>query len=136
MSQLILYLPFLILYFCILHFTSADALCKGVQEPSPEATFTGLVFDEMRGRVGLSRRRMWRIRLSFLHVADRGSATGDELRVLLGHFTWGALVRRELLSIFSAAYRFATWAEGRFNRPPLNPPSPSACSTEGLSTRV
>ncbi|CAK0841243.1 unnamed protein product, partial [Prorocentrum cordatum] len=95
---------------------AAGLTCKGLEGPSAEATFTGLVFDEAKGRVGLSRRRMWRIRLSLLHVADRGSATGDEVRVLLGHFTWGALVRRELLSIFSAAYRFATWAGGRRRR--------------------
>ncbi|CAK0867614.1 unnamed protein product, partial [Prorocentrum cordatum] len=90
--------------------------CKGLEGPCAEATFTVLVFDEARGRVGLSRWRMRRIRLSLLHVADRGSATGDEMRVLLGHFTWGALVRRELLSIFSATYRFASWAGGRRRR--------------------
>ncbi|CAK0812627.1 unnamed protein product, partial [Prorocentrum cordatum] len=96
---------------------AAGLTCQGLEGPSAEATFAGLVFDEAKGRVGLSRWRMWRIRLSLLHVADRGSATGDEMRVLLGHFTWGALVRRELLSIiFSAAYRSATWAGGRRRR--------------------
>ena len=42
-----------------------------------------------------------------LHVASRGCASEDEISSLVGHFTFRALVRRELLATFSAAYAFS-----------------------------
>eukprot|EP00959_Pyramimonas_sp_CCMP1952_P020887 440474-Pyramimonas_sp.AAC.1 len=75
---------------------AAGPQCKGLEVASTEAAFTGLALDDARGRVGLGRRRAWRIRPSTLRVAGRGFASGDALRVLLGHFARGPLTRREL----------------------------------------
>ncbi|CAK0842885.1 unnamed protein product [Prorocentrum cordatum] len=84
--------------------------CKGLEEPTSEVKFTGLVFDQKAGAIRVSRERMWRARLAFLHVCDRGWASGDELMILVGRFTWAALLRRPLMSILSSAYKFSEWA--------------------------
>ena len=39
-------------------------------------------------------------------VLRRGRCTGDRLRIILGHLTWAFLLRRPMLSIFSAVYKF------------------------------
>ncbi|CAK0895683.1 unnamed protein product, partial [Prorocentrum cordatum] len=78
-----------------------------------ERTFTGITFERRSGRVGISPGRMWKIRLALQFVADRRSAPGGEIFSLLGHFTWAALLRRPLLSIFQQAYVFARVAGHR-----------------------
>ena len=60
----------------------------------------------------MSRRRAWRLRLAILEVLRRRALDGLRMRRLLGHFTWCAMLRRELLAIPSACYRFVTVAGG------------------------
>ncbi|CAK0852624.1 unnamed protein product, partial [Prorocentrum cordatum] len=91
--------------------------CKGVMEPEDLQTFTGITFERRSGRVGASAAQTWRGRLALLFVADRRSATGDEIFSLLGHFTWAALLRRTLLCMFQQAYVFARVAGRRRLRP-------------------
>ena len=50
---------------------------------------------------GMSRCGLWRLRTAMLHVASQGWASEDEISSLVGHFTFRALVRRELLATFS-----------------------------------
>ena len=73
--------------------------------------FTGLTFERFSGKISLSRHRIWLIRLALLYTADCKYASGDELMHLLGHFNWGVLLRRELLCLFEATYRFAARAK-------------------------
>ena len=47
----------------------------------------------------MSQRGLWRFPIVMLHVASRGSASEGEISSLVGHFTFRALVRRELLAI-------------------------------------
>ncbi|CAK0819692.1 unnamed protein product, partial [Prorocentrum cordatum] len=84
--------------------------CKGLEEPARGVKFTGLVFDQKAGAIRVPCERMWRVRLAFLHVCDRGWASGGELMVLAGHFTWAALLRRPLMSILPSVYKFSEWA--------------------------
>ena len=70
-------------------------------------TFVGLYFDRESGRVKVSAQRLWRIRFAILFAFQRGRMSPRQLERLLGHITWAALVRREVLSILSACYKFA-----------------------------
>ena len=54
-----------------------------------------------------SARRVWRWRYAAQELLRRGWASPDDVRSVLGHATFMALCRRELLSCFSAAYAFA-----------------------------
>ena len=64
--------------------------CKGLVRPTSEQKFTGLIFNQCSGKISLSKERMRRIRLSLLYTAEKGFATGDEMRALLRHCNWGA----------------------------------------------
>ncbi|CAK0801338.1 unnamed protein product, partial [Prorocentrum cordatum] len=90
-------------------------LCKGVEALQASQKFTGLTFDQETATISLSPARLWRLRLGLRELADRGSCSGDDLQVL-GHFTWAALLRRGLLSIFTMSYKFADWAGPRRRR--------------------
>lgn len=57
--------------------------------------------------VGAAPRAMWRLRLVLTQVLLNDCIRGDELEVLLGHYTVRSLIRRELLSVMGASYRFA-----------------------------
>ncbi|CAK0791906.1 unnamed protein product, partial [Prorocentrum cordatum] len=87
--------------------------CKGVEAAGSDTTFTGLSFEVASGKIRLSRSRTWKLRLALLHTASRGWASGDELRHLLGHWCWAAILRRELLSVFAQTYRYIALAGSR-----------------------
>ncbi|CAK0853843.1 unnamed protein product [Prorocentrum cordatum] len=87
--------------------------CKGVHSDPWDQKFTGLNFDFETGRISVSRGRVWRLRLALLEVAERGYCSGDDMLSLLGHYTWAAILRRCLLSVFHSAYRFARAAGPR-----------------------
>jgi hypothetical protein len=89
---------------------SVGLSCKPADEPELEQVFTGLTFHRDTGRITVARGRIWRLRLGLHQLAKRGFATGEEIGRVLGHFTWACLVRRCLLSIFQATYRFARLA--------------------------
>ena len=48
--------------------------------------------------------------IAILFALQRGRMSPRQLERLLGHITWAALVRREVLSILSACYKFADLA--------------------------
>eukprot|EP00971_Amphidinium_carterae_P078126 1545680-Amphidinium_carterae.3 len=73
----------------------------------------GWHFDSDLPLVGVNTRTAWKIRLAFLEVLRIGSCTGQQLRILVGHFTFRALVRRELLGCLHAVYRFIEEHDGR-----------------------
>eukprot|EP00959_Pyramimonas_sp_CCMP1952_P135428 2833698-Pyramimonas_sp.AAC.1 len=52
---------------------------------------------------------MWRLRRAFDFVLGTGKASGEEIRKLIGHFTWASLLRREALSIVNSCYVFAEY---------------------------
>ncbi|CAK0847575.1 unnamed protein product, partial [Prorocentrum cordatum] len=87
--------------------------CKSVEAAGSGATFTGLSFEVSSGKIRLSRSRTWKLRLAPLHAASRGWASGDELRHLLGHWCWAAILRRELLGVFAQTCRFIALASSR-----------------------
>ena len=59
------------------------------------------------GRVTVSPKRRWRLHLAIGELLARSRCRGGVVEVLLGHFTFQALLRRETLSVFRAAYTFA-----------------------------
>jgi len=81
--------------------------CHPASEPELSADFIGIRWEGGKGRVHCSPRRMWKLRLAIAHVLRTRRASGDQLRRLVGHFTFCALLRREVLSILSASYAFA-----------------------------
>ena len=56
--------------------------------------------------IGINPRSAWRIRLGLKELIRLGWASGDTVRIVVSHFTYRALLRRELLCCFSAAYAF------------------------------
>ena len=50
--------------------------------------------------------RLARTRQAVLGLLKRGRASAGALSVLVGHCTWGMILRRDVLSIFNAVYRF------------------------------
>ena len=66
----------------------------------------GVEVDGAVGRTRPTAKRFWRVRDSIQELVRRGSCSGQELEVLVGHMTFVALIRRELLSILHGTYRF------------------------------
>ncbi|CAK0813303.1 unnamed protein product, partial [Prorocentrum cordatum] len=77
------------------------------EEPAArDATFVGL--ELKRGRhFSIKARSIWRLRFGLDALLRRGFCSGDALRVIMGHFTWAGLLRREVLSLLNASYQFA-----------------------------
>ncbi|CAK0856032.1 unnamed protein product [Prorocentrum cordatum] len=90
---------------------------KDMELPQDEQPFTGLIFEKGSGRISLSRSRIWRIRRAFQFAAEADKLTGVQMRMLLGHYTWAAMLRRPLLSVFAACYSFAEKAGDMASRP-------------------
>ena len=65
------------------------------------------------GEVGVSVHKLHRLRRDTLSLLQHGSASGDELSKIIGRFTWGMLIRRPSLSIFSAVYKYIIIARHR-----------------------
>ena len=89
---------------------SKGLLCKGIVPCEAEQSFTGLCFEKDAGKVRLTRSRLWKTRLALKQVLINGWASGEELQVLIGHYTWSCLLRRPLLSILQSVYKFISKA--------------------------
>ncbi|CAK0911449.1 unnamed protein product [Prorocentrum cordatum] len=76
----------------------SPAVSKGV--------FTGLEIDGASGIIRVRPDRLARTRQAVLGLLKRGRASAGALSVLVGHCTWGMILRRDVLSIFNAVYRF------------------------------
>ncbi|CAK0838344.1 unnamed protein product [Prorocentrum cordatum] len=96
---------------------AAGLVTKDMELPQDEQPFTRLIFEKGSGRISLSRSRIWRIRRAFQYAAEADKLTGVQMRMLLGHYTWAAMLRRPLLSVFAACYSFAEKAGDMAWRP-------------------
>eukprot|EP00959_Pyramimonas_sp_CCMP1952_P133214 2785065-Pyramimonas_sp.AAC.1 len=56
---------------------------------------------------------MWRLRYGIESLLRRGVCSGSALQIAMGHVTWAALLRREVLSLFSESYLFMQAAGDR-----------------------
>ncbi|CAK0798442.1 unnamed protein product, partial [Prorocentrum cordatum] len=90
---------------------------KDMELPQDEQPFTGLIFEKGSEWISLSRSRIWRIRRAFQYAAEADKLTGVQMRMLLGHYTWAAMLRRPLLSVFAACCSFAEKAGDMAWRP-------------------
>ena len=70
-------------------------------------TTLGWDFSALRPEVGASRRGVWRMRLAIDAILQRGRIRGSSLSRLVGHYSFRALMRREMLSVLHAVYGFA-----------------------------
>eukprot|EP00959_Pyramimonas_sp_CCMP1952_P084323 1763712-Pyramimonas_sp.AAC.1 len=92
---------------------AADGLqCKELEHGLPETQFTGMTLDRATGRISVGHRRCWKVRLAIAALLDDGYASGKLLHRIVGHFIWSAILRRCLLSIPQAIYRFIDFAGG------------------------
>ena len=84
----------------------------GIEEPSDQQLFLGLSFGQQRGRISFNHERLWKLRLILPDAAAQEFSCGGEMLQLIAHFNGAALLRRPLLSIFSAGYQeaeFGNW---------------------------
>ena len=88
---------------------AAGLLCHDIENHGEEQIFTGLDIRQ-DGIIRVQPKRAWRLRLALVHVLQKGRVSGDDLRCLIGHFTWCALLRREALSLVSSVYAFMSAA--------------------------
>lgn len=72
-----------------------------------EGEFLGVAVDGIKGFVGPSNKRIWRVRMAFDYLCRRPRVSGDEILHLLGHATYLFLFNGGLLSIFRHLYDFA-----------------------------
>ena len=80
--------------------------------PSDEAIeCIGVRFDQRNRRVGLSFDKLWQLVHDTLAFLRCDVSSGHQLAVLVGRWTWAALVRRPFLAVFSAVYRFIDSAQ-------------------------
>ncbi|CAK0895469.1 unnamed protein product, partial [Prorocentrum cordatum] len=86
--------------------------CKGVAVTAEEQTFAGLVFRRGSGEVCLASGRSWKMRLALLELASQTYVSERAVFQLVGHCKSAALLRGPLLSVFSAACRWARKAGG------------------------
>ena len=85
---------------------AAERVCDALVEAGlpvrhlfPKGETSGWEFEPGRPVVGVSRRGLRRLRVAMLHIASMGWVSEDEI-----FLTFRALVRRESLATFSAAY--------------------------------
>ena len=86
--------------------TAAGLPCHDVSDPTEPQDFTGMHVNGQRGRVQVTTKRLWRLRLGIEGALAHGRCSGEQLGRLLGHITYACLLRREMLSILSSCYAF------------------------------
>ena len=64
----------------------------------------GWRFNESCPRVQMNPRRLWKLRLAILQLLQDGWASGKLVEKIVGHITFAALLRREILSCLQAVY--------------------------------
>lgn len=73
----------------------------------------GHQFDGQNHQYGAKPSKLLQLISDTAAMLSKGTATGRELASLVGTWTWMALVRRPVLSVFSAVYRFQRVADRR-----------------------
>lgn len=72
-----------------------------VEHPSP----WGVLLDGVRGEIGLSVSRRWKLYVCIHPLPAKGVASGRDLQKVLGHLCFALLLRRDLLSRMRGAQR-------------------------------
>lgn len=80
--------------------------CGAHTNPGDEQVFVGLRVDRESGDISIVERKVWKLRPAVLHLLRRGRASGAQLRHVLGHFTWAAMMRRDCLAVAASCYSF------------------------------
>jgi len=73
----------------------------------------GLVVDGRHHTVGVAPSKLARLCADTLRLLARERATGNELAMLIGRWTWAMLGNRPSLAVFNAVYRYTDCAGGR-----------------------
>eukprot|EP00435_Cladocopium_sp_Y103_P066614 s689_g28.t2 len=66
----------------------------------------GWAFGSEHPTVGITKRRLWRLRLATLELLKVGKCNGKTVERLVGHYTFAGLLQRGMLSVFQATYCF------------------------------
>lgn len=74
--------------------------------PPSQFTFAGLDFDGAQNVVSVSPRRLWRLRMAIDFILSCDRFPGAALEVVVGHITWAARVRRQVLSVWRSCHGF------------------------------
>ena len=74
------------------------AACDG------EEDVLGITWHGGEGYLAMSNRRLWKLRLAILELLRRGRCSALQLQRVIGHLTWGCMLRREGLCMISACY--------------------------------
>ena len=74
---------------------------------TPDTKLLGWQIQGARGVISPTRERGWKLRLALPEIVRRGRASGRDIERLVGHATFVALLRREVLSVFASVYTFA-----------------------------
>jgi hypothetical protein len=86
---------------------------KVVRATTDPVDALGLEIDGVEHTVGLSVPKLQQLCHDTMLLLQRGSCTGRDMEVLVGRWVWASLVRRPVLSVFSAVFRFQQAADGR-----------------------
>lgn len=81
---------------------------NGVDEVARAGCFTGVHFDGVAGKASMSSKRLCRLRYAILELLKVCRIDSRRLLRLLGHYTYAALLKREMLSILSTCYAFCS----------------------------
>jgi hypothetical protein len=73
----------------------------------------GLEIDGESGRIGVSPAKLWKLCDATVALLSQRFVSGDQLRVLMGRWTWACLVNRPSLSVFNSVYRYIEVADYR-----------------------
>ena len=93
-------------------FESVGLQVHGREVRSDGIEVLGVVVDGQRLQTRPTSKRLWRVRQAITGMLQLRAVRGDDLRVLLGHCTYLGLVRRPVLCVFHACYRFVTKMNG------------------------
>ncbi|CAE8643896.1 unnamed protein product [Polarella glacialis] len=76
------------------------------ESAKPLAIALGIELDGVKRRTRLTDKRFWRLHAVLTWALRRKKLRGEQLEIILGHCTFAAMVNRNLLSVFSASYKF------------------------------
>jgi hypothetical protein len=74
--------------------------------PCTRAEVVGLEIDGIKQSLGVSPTKLRKLCDDTRALLARGVATADDMRRIVGRWTWAMLVRRPSLAVFSSVYRF------------------------------
>ena len=86
---------------------------KVVPATSAPTEIIGIELDGQRGTLGVSPPKLRRLCSATMSCIEKRAASGYELSVLVGCWTWAMLAARPAFSVFSSVYRFVASAGSR-----------------------